>query len=113
MLLARLQLDRGAQQEALRTLEAGLPGAQWNADYLSMTAAVMSRAGRNAEAAQLYEGALRMGPGNAVWHMGLGMALRAEGRRPEARAAFERARDLKTLNPDLQAFVERQVRELQ
>jgi hypothetical protein len=54
-----------------------------------------------------------MGPGNAVWHMGLGMALRAEDRRPEALAAFERARDLKTLNPDLQAFVERQVHELQ
>jgi hypothetical protein len=38
--------------------------------------------------------------------------LRADGRRPEALAAFERARDLKSLNPDLQAFVERQAREL-
>jgi MSHA biogenesis protein MshN len=112
MLLARLQLDRGAQEDALRTLEGGLPNAQWNADYLSMTAAVMARAGRNADAAQLYEAALRIAPGNAVWQMGLGLALRAEGRRPEALSAFERARDLKTLNPDLQAFVERQVREL-
>jgi hypothetical protein len=44
--------------------------------------------------------------------MGLGLALRADGRPQEALAAFERARDLRTLNPDLQAYVERQVREL-
>jgi MSHA biogenesis protein MshN len=112
MLLARLQLDRGAQQEALDTLLAALPNAQWSPDYLAMTAAVLSRASRHREAAALYEAALRIGPNNAVWTMGLGLALRADGRPQEALAAFERARDLKTLNPDLQAFVERQIREI-
>jgi MSHA biogenesis protein MshN len=112
MLLARLQLDRGAQQEALDTLLAGLPNAQWNPDYLAMTAAVLARASRHHEAAALYQAALRIGPNNAVWTMGLGLALRADGQPQEARAAFERARDLKSLNPDLQAYVEGQIREL-
>ena len=112
MLLARLQLDRGAQQEALDTLLAALPNAQWSPDYLAMTAAVLARASRHHEAAALYEAALRIGPNNAVWTMGLGLALRADGQPQEALAAFERARDLKTLNPDLQAYVERQIREL-
>lgn len=113
MLLARLQLDRGAQAEALRTLEQGLPHAQWNAQYLSMTAAVMARVGRHRDAADLYASALRIAPNNPVWEMGRGMALRAEGERAEALAAFQRARRMPGLSPDLQAFVERQIRELQ
>ncbi len=113
MLLARLQLDRGAQTEALRTLEQGLPHAQWNAEYLSMTAAVMSRVGRHRDAAELYASALRVVPGNAVWEMGRGMALRADGQREQALAAFQRASRLPGLSPELRAFVERQIRELQ
>lgn len=112
MLLARLQVDRGAQQEALETLLASLSNAQWSPDYLAMTAAVLARASRHREAAELYDAALRIGPNNAVWTMGLGLALRADGRPQEALAAFERARDLRALNPDLQAYVERQIREL-
>lgn len=113
MLLARLQLDRGAQSDALRTLEQGLPHAQWNAEYLSMTAAVMSRVGRHRDAAALYASALRIAPGNAVWEMGRGMALRAEGERVQALAAFQRASQMPGLSPELRAFVERQIRELQ
>jgi MSHA biogenesis protein MshN len=71
MLLARLQVDRGAQQEALATLQASLPNAQWSPDYLAMTAAVLARTSRHREAADLYEAALRLGPNNAVWTMGL------------------------------------------
>ena len=113
MLLARLRVERGALQEALDTLQTYLPNAQWSADYLAMTAAVMARASRNREAAQFYEGALRIGPNNAVWTMGLGLALRADGRPREALAAFQRARDLGTLAPELQTYVERQIRDLQ
>ena len=113
MLLARLQLERGAQTQALQTLEAGLPYGESDPEYLATAAAVMARTSRYREAAQLYETALRMDPGNAVWQMGLGMALRAEGNRREALAAFQRARDMKVLKPDLQAYVEGQVRELQ
>lgn len=110
MLLARLQLERGNQTEALRTLEDGLPYAQWSADYLAMTARVMARTGRNSDAAELYRGALRLAPGNPVWEIGFGLALRADGRTSEAREAFERARESQALTPDLQAFVERQLK---
>ena len=113
MMLARLQLDRGAQAEALRTLVVGLSDAQVGAEYLTTTAAVMARAGRNRDAADLYQRALDQAPGNPVWYMGLGLALRADRRPAEALAAFQRAREPKALAPELQAFVERQVRELQ
>ena len=113
LVLARLQLDRGALAEALQTLEAGLPHARQSVEYLTTTAAVMARAGRHGEAAALYQDALRIGPGNAVWYMGLGLALRADGRPRDALAAFQRARDMRALKPELQAFVERSVRELQ
>lgn len=112
MLLARLQLERGSQTEALRTLEDGLPHAQWSAEYLAMTATVLSRTGRNRDAAELYRSALRVGPANPVWEIGLGMALRADGKRAEARAAFERARESKAMTADLQAYVDRQLKEL-
>ncbi|HZR02684.1 MAG TPA: tetratricopeptide repeat protein [Burkholderiales bacterium] len=112
MLLARLQLDRGSQSEALRTLEDGLPYAQWSAEYLAMTATVLSRTGRHTDAAELYRSALRVGPANPVWEIGLGLALRADGKPAEAKAAFERARESKALTPDLQTFVDRQLREM-
>jgi MSHA biogenesis protein MshN len=113
MLLARLELERGAQQQALETLEAGLPYGQSDAEYLATAAAVTARASRFGEAAKLYEAALRIHPGNAVWQMGLGMALRDDGRRPDALIAFRRARDLKLPKAELQAYVEGQVRQLQ
>ena len=78
-----------------------------------MTAAVMSRVGRHRDAAELYASALRVVPGNAVWEMGRGMALRADGQREQALAAFQRASRLPGLSPELRAFVERQIRELQ
>lgn len=112
MLLARLQLERGSQTEALRTLEDGLPHAQWSAEYLAMTATVLSRTGRNRDAAELYRSALRVGPANPVWEIGLGMALRADGRRAEAREAFEHARESKAMTADLLAYVDRQLKEL-
>ena len=112
MILARMQLDNGALNEALRTLEAALSDPTVSADYLATAAAVMARAGRNRDAAQLYQRALKEGPINPVWYMGLGLALRADGRSAEALAAFERARAAKSLAPELQAFVEGQLKEL-
>jgi hypothetical protein len=44
--------------------------------------------------------------------MGLGISLQALERKEEARAVFRRAADSRTLNADLQAFVEAQLREL-
>jgi hypothetical protein len=40
------------------------------------------------------------------------VALKSDGRAKEAAAAFQRARDIGTLTPELRAFVEQQLAEL-
>jgi MSHA biogenesis protein MshN len=112
MVLARIQLDRGAQDEAIATLTSNLANAQWDPEFLAMSGAVMSRAGRYREAADMYQAALRIGPNNALWNVGLGVALRGDGHTREAAAAFTRARDIGTLSPELKTFVEQQLRDL-
>ncbi|QBE66656.1 tetratricopeptide repeat protein [Pseudoduganella lutea] len=109
MVLARLQLERGGSADV--TLLRTLPHAGGNADYLGFLAAVLQKQGRHADAAAQYEAALRLRPDNGVWWMGLGISRQAENLRTPAREAFEKARDA-GLSPELQAFVERRLAQL-
>jgi MSHA biogenesis protein MshN len=112
MLLARLELERGDAAAAAGTLEAARQYAGVDAEYFAFLAAVYQRLGRHEPAVQLYTDALSVAPGNAIWMMGLGISLQALQRAEEARSAFRSAAESKTLNPELQAFVEGRIREL-
>jgi len=107
MLLARLQIERG--KPGIDTLLRTLPYATGNGDYHAFLGGALQHAGRYREAAEQYQNALRAAPDNAVWWMGLGVALQADKRNPEAADALRRARALGSLNPELQAFVERRL----
>jgi MSHA biogenesis protein MshN len=110
MLLARLQIERGAS--GIETLTRTLPYASGNGDYQAFLAGALQRQGRHLDAAEQYQAALRSAPGNGVWWMGLGISLQAEKRNPEAQGAFRRAQAAATLTPELQAFVERKLQQL-
>lgn len=110
MLLARLQLEHGGN--AAETLQRSLPYAESNADYRALVAGVLQRQNRHKEAADHYQAAVRLQPGNAVWWMGMGISLQADKRNAEAKIAFQRARDTGRLTPDLQTFVERRLQQL-
>jgi MSHA biogenesis protein MshN len=110
MLLARLQLERGGP--AIDTLMRTLPYAAGNGEYHAFLAGVLQREGRVHEAADHYQAALKRSPGNGVWWMGLGIALQADKRDAESRAAFMQAQASGTLSPELQAFVERRLGQL-
>ena len=110
--LARLLLARGANSEALATLQQSLPNGEASADYQAMLANALGRLGQHKLAAERFEMAARIAPRNPVWLMGLGVELRADNRSSEARVAFERARELGGLNPQLASFVDQQLTEL-
>ena len=112
MVLARLEVERGEVTGAINTMVSVLPYVQSDPDFHAFLAALLQREGRHREAADYYRTALRGVPGNGVWMMGLGISLRASNQSAEARDAFQRAIESKQLSPELQEFVERQLREL-
>ena len=113
MMLARLQLDKAnGGAAALETLTRSLPYAADNGEYHAFLAGVLQREQRYREASEHYQLALQAVPDNSVWWMGLGIALQADNHPAQARQAFERAKGLQTLSPQLQAFVDRKLVQL-
>ncbi|MBL8412817.1 MAG: tetratricopeptide repeat protein [Propionivibrio sp.] len=110
MSLARLQVDRKDFTGAWQTLNYSLPAAGSNADYQGFMAHVLHRLGRHKEAAEHYQAATRLSPGDGRWWLGLGLALEEEGRVSEAREAFLRARQSGNLGTELSALVEQKLR---
>jgi MSHA biogenesis protein MshN len=112
MMLARLQVERGAVAEATATLEKALPYASSQADYQAFLAALLQRQNRNDEAIAHYRIALQIAPNNGIWLMGYGISLQALQRNADAKVAFQHALDTQTLSPDLQAFVRQKLKGL-
>jgi MSHA biogenesis protein MshN len=112
MLLARLQVERGAVPLALETLERSLPYAERMADYQAFMAALLQRQGRHKEAITYYQNALQMSPVSGLWLMGMGMSMQADQQKEEALDAYKRAIDTQSLTPELQAFVEQRIKEI-
>jgi MSHA biogenesis protein MshN len=105
MQLARIQVEKKDFAAAADTLAPVAGQAAGNAEYFALDAAVLQRLGRSREAVSAYDKALRLTPERAVWWLGLGISLEADGRGAEASQAYQRARDSGTLTPDLAAFV--------
>lgn len=112
MLLARLEVERGALPLALETLQKALPYAEGQADYYSFVAALLQRQSRHEEAVAHYQIALKLVPNNGIWLMGMGISLQALQRNEDARDAYQRALATNTLNPQLQAFVQQKLKAL-
>lgn len=113
MILARLQVEKGRLGNAIDTLQRSLPHAQDRADFLAFLAALQQRESHHKEAVDLYQQALKKNPQNAVWWMGLGISFQADGRGADALDAYQRARSGNGLSPDLLAFVEQKITQLQ
>lgn len=103
--LARLQAARGDLDAAAASLRSGLDGRGVTAEYHASYATILSRLKRPVEAASQYEQALSLQPGQGTWWMGLGLALSAQNRIPEARAAYGRALQAGNLSEKLEDFV--------
>jgi MSHA biogenesis protein MshN len=113
MTLARLQAERGDTARAIATLQAGLEHAQGNAEYAAFLAALLQREGRHEEAIAQFQGALRQRPGAGVWWLGLGISLQAANQAAAAREAYRRANAAGNLHPELAAFADQRLKQLQ
>lgn len=111
--LARLQMERGDARGAEETLGKAAAAAAGIAEYRGLHAAVLQRLTRHKEAIAEYQAALRLAPQAGVWWMGLGISLEADGRLPEARDAYLRARTTGALTVELNAFVDQKLKRLQ
>ncbi len=112
MALARLQVEAGNRQLGMQTLEQGLKYAADDAEYHAFYAALLQREERHADAVDHYLIALRQDPANVSWLIGVGISLQAQGKYADAREAFGRARQIDTLTPDLQGFVDQRLAQL-
>jgi MSHA biogenesis protein MshN len=108
-----LQAERGDANGALVTLGASLPWATGNAPYHATMAALQARLGQHPQAITHYQTALRLTPNSGVWWMGLGLSFQAVGRNAEAVEALQRARSGENISPELLAFVEQRLRQMQ
>lgn len=112
LLLARIQVGRNELPQALETMQKSLPFAQQQADYQAFFAALLQRLNRHSEAIDYFQNAVKLNPQSGVWLMGLGISLREQMRKEEAREAFERALSTNTLSAELKSFVTQQLKEL-
>lgn len=98
---SRLALDLGSLPPRVAGSKPVAPGAELKAAAAKESAAPKSGT------------ALRLAPGSGIWLMGLGISLQAINRNTEAQDAFRRAKATNALNPELQAFVDQRLKQLQ
>jgi len=113
MLLARILVESNDIPTALIVLQRHAAPVDRNPDFHAFTAALYQRLDRHKEAIEQYQTALGLAPAAGVWWLGLGISLQAAERRKDALEAFTRAKSAGNLAPDLLAFVEQRLRQLQ
>lgn len=110
---ARLLAQRGDVSGALQILERHLAGADADAEYHALLAALYQRAADHGQAVTAYRTALRLEPGQGVWWMGLAISLEAQQDPGEALRAYRRAQDSGNLAGTALEFVQRKITRLE
>ena len=108
--LARLKVERNQAGAALDLLLNNAASGERSAEYQGFAGALLNRAGRTAEAVEHYRAATRLAPNEGRWWAGLGIALEAAGKAPDAREAYQKARALPGLPADLALHIEQRLR---
>lgn len=117
MALARLLVESGDLAGALNTLETGTSHARNNGNYQVFLATLLQRANRHDEAIAHYNSALSLnsasGQATASALVGLGISLQATDKLKESQEVFTRAQSSTNLSPELLAFVEQRIKQIQ
>ncbi len=113
MLLARILVERNDAAGALGVLQKHAAPAAGNADFHAFAGALYQRLDRHKEAIEEYRSALRLAPSAGIWWVGLGISYQAAAQPREALEAFNAAKSAGSLSPDLLAFVDQRLKQLQ
>jgi len=113
MLLARIMVESNDIPTALFVLQRHPAPPDRNPDFHAFAAALYQRLDRHKEAIEQYQTALGLVPSAGVWWLGLGISFQGVGRPKDALEAFTRAKSAGNLAPDLLAFVDQRLRQLQ
>ncbi|HEX9571788.1 MAG TPA: tetratricopeptide repeat protein [Burkholderiales bacterium] len=113
MLLARIMVERSDVPAALSLLQKHAAPPDRNPDFHGFAAALYQRLERHKEAIEQYQTALRLAPSGSVWWVGLAISYQAVDRPKDALEAFTRAKSAGNLAPELIAFVDQRLRQLQ
>jgi len=111
--LARLLLSEKQLGEAIRIMRsAPLPEVAGDLEYHALLAALLQEAGNYAAAAGQYRKLLAVRPREALWWMGLAIALEQSGASEPARKAYRQALETPGLRPDLAAYIRNRLQAL-
>ncbi|TAK92421.1 MAG: tetratricopeptide repeat protein [Burkholderiaceae bacterium] len=110
MRLAQVQIERENLPAAASTLNKALATGAQSAEFHALYAGVLQRLTQHRQAIGEYQAALRLAPGNGIWWMGLALSLEAEHHTAEARTAYQRAYETRSLSAELNQFVESKLR---
>lgn len=108
--LVRLLIDEDELAQARAELtRTPLPPVAEAPDLYAMSATVSLRQGRYQDAAQTYRDLLKVRPKQAVWWMGLGIALEGHAAFDRARRAYDQALRHDGLSDNLRTFIRRRL----
>ena len=108
-LYARALLQLNRDQQAITLLREHAPPVAQDPEYHALLAALYQRAGRYDDAIALYRDLLQRNPHQALWWMGLAMALEASQRPANALSAYQQARSAGPGRHALMSFIEARI----
>lgn len=103
--LARFEIAANHAQAALEILGRLATMFANDADAMALRANAEQRLGLHVEAARSYLSALGLKPGEGRWMLGAAISLAASGKRDEAQAWVDRARDRGAITPAIAAYL--------
>jgi MSHA biogenesis protein MshN len=109
MALARIQVERGYTADAWATLQKYQAYAEQNADFHGFAGILLQQLQKPHEAAAQYRTALQLRPGEGRWWYGLGITLEADNLSGEAREAFQRARNVGGITPEMRTVIDKKL----
>jgi len=107
--LARVYVDHGSEAKALAVMESAAPAGSDDPDFSALLGVLYQRAGRHADAVQVYKRALALRPQDARTWLGFAISLEGTEQRDAAKRAYARAKESGGLTPTLIQYAEQRL----